>query len=106
MALRNRTQAHQILSVADVSSCGNINRNTDNYMFIKQIRETAAYWKNELTKLMAKIRTLGPPTFFMSLSANDIHWTDNLKFINLSLTHEEISKLSYAEKCKLLRKVL
>lgn len=70
---------------------------------MKNLRGTAAYWKSELSKLMAKIRSLGPPTFFMSLSANDINWVDNIKFISPTPSNEDIEKMSSAEIMKLIK---
>lgn len=61
------------ITVDDVKNAINISNKTDNYMIMKNLRGTAAYRKSELSKLMAKIRSLDPPTFFMSLSANDIN---------------------------------
>lgn len=43
----------------------------NSYMFTKQIRGTAAYWKSVLLRLLAMVKTLGPPTFFVTLSCND-----------------------------------
>ena len=103
VALRHKTQANSSLQVQDVTNAHSITLKTDNYMFMKQLRGTAAYWKNELSKLIAKIRTLGAPTFFMSLSANDMHWFDNFKFINPGLSDDDIAQLSYTERCKLIR---
>ena len=51
-------------------------------MFIKNIRGTAAYWKDQLFDLLAKINTLGPPTFFVTLTANDLHWPDYFTLID------------------------
>ena len=48
----------------------------NSYMFMKQIRGTAAYWKTTLLNLLAMIRNIGPPTLFMTLSANDYHWEE------------------------------
>ena len=41
------------------------------YMFMKNIRRTAAYWADILGNLLATVRCLGPPTLFVTLSAND-----------------------------------
>ena len=103
VVLRNRTKTNQPVSLNDVSNTHTITTNTDSYMFMKNLRGTSAYWKNELSKLLAKLRTLGPPTFFMSLSANDMHWIDNFKYIDPSLSDEEISQKSYSDRCKLIR---
>ena len=43
---------------------------------MKNIRGTAAYWKNALLDLLAMLKSLGPPTLFITLSANDCHWPE------------------------------
>ena len=64
-------------TAADVRS-----RNTDPdilqnlYMFMKNIRGTVAYFRNALYDLLAMFRCLGPPTLFMTLSADDLHWPE------------------------------
>jgi hypothetical protein len=39
----------------------------------------------------------------MSLSADDINWTDNLKLLNPSMSDEDLQHMSYRDKCKLLK---
>ena len=46
------------------------------YMFMKSIRGTVAYFRNALYDLLAMFRSLGPPTLFMTLSADDLHWPE------------------------------
>ena len=46
------------------------------YSFIQDIRGTQAYWNSVKIQLYAMFRTLGPPTFFITLSADDNNWTD------------------------------
>lgn len=46
------------------------------WAFMKNIRGTAAYWQDAKSDVFAMIRSLGPPTFFMTLSANDMGWDD------------------------------
>ena len=41
------------------------------YIFMKNIRRTAAYWADILGNLLATVRRLGPPTLFVTLSADD-----------------------------------
>ena len=38
---------------------------------MKNIRGTAAYWADILANLLAIVRCLGPPTLFVTLSADD-----------------------------------
>lgn len=47
----------------------------NSYMFMKFRKGTAAYWKNNLN-LLAMFECLGPPSLFVTLSANDKHWPD------------------------------
>ena len=46
------------------------------YSFMRDIRGTQAYWNSVKIQLYAMFRTLGPPTFFITLSADDNNWTD------------------------------
>ena len=41
---------------------------------MKNITGTAAYWKDALLNLLATFKSLGPPTLFVTLSANGMHW--------------------------------
>lgn len=43
-------------------------------MFMKNIRRTVAHFKNALYNLLDMFHSLGPPTLFMTLSADDCHW--------------------------------
>ena len=48
----------------------------NSYMFMKNIRGTVAYFRNALYDLLDMFRSLGPPTLFMTLSADDLHWPE------------------------------
>ena len=48
----------------------------NSYMFMKTIRGTVAYFRNALNDLLAMVKTLGPPTLFMTLSSDDLHWPE------------------------------
>ena len=48
----------------------------NSYMFMKKIRGTIAYYRNSLNDLLAMLRSLGPPTLFVTLSADDLHWPE------------------------------
>ncbi len=63
----------------------------NSYMFMKNIKGTVAYFRNHLYNLLAMFQTLGPPTLFMTLSADDNHWPE------LAMTLQNIS-YSEAEK--------
>lgn len=46
------------------------------WAFMRGIRGTAAYWADAASDLHAMVRHLGPPTFFVTLSAADMQWDD------------------------------
>ena len=64
----------------------------NSYMFMKQIKGTAAYWKNTLQNLLTMFKTLGPPSIFLTLSANNMHWPD-LFMTFKGCTYEEACKI-------------
>lgn len=43
------------------------------------MRGSAAYWRTAHSELIAQIRCLGPPTWFITLSCNDLNWLDMRK---------------------------
>lgn len=60
----------------------------NSYMFMKNIKGTIAYFKNALYNLLSMVRCLGPPTIFLTLTADDNHWT-KLGICFKNLTYEE-----------------
>ena len=77
------------------------------YSFMRDIRGTQAYWNSVKIQLYAMFRTLGRPTFFVTLSANDNNWVDLMVVVSRSrgqnLSEEEASNLSESEKRELMR---
>lgn len=51
----------------------------DVQLYLKNLRGSAAYWRTALNDLIAQILCLGPPTFFVTFSCNDLYWTDMKK---------------------------
>ena len=45
------------------------------------IKGTPAYWKRFLYKVLAMVKQLGIPTFFMTLSCADLHWNELISII-------------------------
>lgn len=77
-------------------SSNNPDMTQDSYMFAKKIRGTAAYWKNKLVNLLAMIKCLGPPTIFLTLSANDNHWPE-LAMMYTGLSYEDLQDINMQE---------
>ena len=69
------------------------------------IKGTPAYWKKFLFDVLAMVRQLGCPTFFMTSSA-DLRWNELVSIISdiskLQLSEEDIAKMSYQDRCNLL----
>ena len=74
---------------------------------MRDIRGTQAYWNSVKIQLYAMFRTLGPPTLFVTLSADDNNWVDLMVVLSRSrgqnLSEEEASNLSESEKRELMR---
>src|SRR5271154_5268824 len=51
----------------------------DVHLYIKNLRGSGAYWRTALSELIAQIRCLGPPTYFVTFSCNDVNWLDMRK---------------------------
>ena len=77
------------------------------YKFLRQVRGSPAYWQHELYELLAMLRCLGIPTWFLTLSAADLHWVEMLETIaihkGLPLTRKDIKKLSIKERSEKLK---
>ena len=46
------------------------------YRFMKNIRGSPAFWQRQLYEVLAMIRSLDIPTWFLTLSAADMHWPE------------------------------
>ena len=51
------------------------------YTFLKNIRGSPPYWQKMFYELLAMIRTLGIPTWFLTLSAADMKWPEVIQSI-------------------------
>ena len=71
------------------------------YKFLRQVRGLPAYWQHELYELLAMLRCLGIPTWFMTLSAADLHWVEMLETIaihkKMSISQKEVKKMPIKE---------
>ena len=48
----------------------------EGYKIFRTIRNSPQYWENQKKEVFAMIRQLGLPTLFLSLSANDLNWSE------------------------------
>ncbi|CAG4958798.1 unnamed protein product [Colias eurytheme] len=49
------------------------------HLVMRNIRGTSAYWHKAYTDLLAMVKNLGPPHWYLTLSCNDLNWPDMLK---------------------------
>ena len=76
------------------------------YLFLRQIPGTPPYWQKFMYEVVAMVKQLGIPTWFMTLSCADLRWTELFQIIaktqGKNITEEEIEALSYNERCSML----
>ena len=76
------------------------------YYFMKNIPGSPAYWKNFLFDVVAMIKQLGPPAWWITFSCADLRWNEIYKILSKLKGHEmsdtEIEQMTYDEKCKML----
>ena len=76
------------------------------YTFMNSIKGSPAYWKSMLSDVLAMVKQLGIPSFFLTLSCADLRWDEFPEIISKlngkDVSSEEISSMSYFEKCELL----
>ena len=76
------------------------------YGFMHNMRGTIAYWQRAKLDLLAMFRTLGPPTFFITLTADDMNWPDLLyvlaKRAGMDISKQEVDSMSSEQKRELL----
>lgn len=68
-----------------------------NLAFLRSIPNSAWYWSNRKKDLFAMIRQLGKPTIFLTMSANEIGWTDLLRCLYKFKYGREIAEQAAAE---------
>ena len=78
----------------------------DAYKFLKQVRGSPAYFQVVQYEVLAMIRQLGLPTWFLTLSAADLQWPDVIQSIarqyGTTFTDEDIQNMSFEDKSKWL----
>ncbi|KAI8492052.1 hypothetical protein Bbelb_304250 [Branchiostoma belcheri] len=77
------------------------------FKFLQNIRGSPAYWNSVLLDLLAMVRQLGIPTWFLTLSAADMQWPEVIQSIahqyGKHLTADDVKSMAWQEKCDWLR---
>ena len=78
----------------------------EGFNFMNPIKGTPAYWKSFLFEVLAMVKQLGLPTYFMTLSCADLRWNELESIISKlngeNLTDEQINNFTYFERCNYL----
>ena len=76
------------------------------FLFLRQIPGTPPYWQKFMFEVVAMVKQLGIPTWFMTLSCADLRWPELFQIIartrGMSMTNEQVDALSYNERCSML----
>ena len=80
--------------------------NDQGFLFMNQIKGTPTYWKKFQREVLAMVKQLGCPIFFLTLSCADLRWNELVEIISklnsLAPTKENVGGLNYFEKCNIL----
>ena len=75
----------------------------DGYNVMNPVKGTPANWKRFLFEVLAMVKQLGLPTFFMTLSCADLRWNELVLIISKlngdNFSVEQINKMTYFERC-------
>ena len=93
----------QQLTAGDLRDFSNNPELSDScYGFMHNMRGTIAYCQRAKLDLLAMFRTLGPPTFFITLTADDMNWPDLLyvlaKRAGMDISVEDVESMSSKQK--------
>ena len=73
---------------------------------MSSVKGTPAYWKQFLFEVLAMVKQLEMPNYFLTLSCADLRWQELPSIINklnnLGLSDKELKNLSHQERTKLL----
>ena len=72
------------------------------YKFLKNVRGSPAYWQHELNDVLTMLHSLGIPTWFLTLSAADLHWPEMIQAVALQLgrrlSMDDVLKMSIEQR--------
>ena len=55
--------------------------NDQAFRFMSSVKGTPSYWKNVKSGVLAMVKQLGVPTFFLTLSCADLRWKEFLEIM-------------------------
>ena len=70
----------------------NMIRIDEAYKFLKNVRRSPTYFQRVMYDVLAMIRQLGVPTWFLTLSAADMQWPDVIQTIACQYGRDDLLK--------------
>ena len=93
--------------IKDAEEIRKLIRNDLNIHFLQKVRGSPAYYNKLLLDLLGMVRQLGNCTWFLTLSAADLKWTDTIQIIAAQngqhLSDQDVENLTWEQKCMWLR---
>ena len=78
------------------------------FSFMSCIKGTPAYWIKFIFDVLAMVKQLGMPTFFLTLSCADLRWNEFISIISklnkINFSESDIINFSYQGRCNLLNR--
>ena len=85
-------------------------RDQQAYKFLRNICGSPPYWQHELHDVLAMLHSIGIPTWFLTLSAADLHWPEMIQAVAMQygkkLSHRDVLKMTMQERSKYLHQNL
>ena len=78
------------------------------YLFMRQIPGSPPYKQKFMYEVVAMVKQLGIPAWFMTLSCADLRWPELFQIIartqGVNMTDQRVEALSYYERCSMLNR--
>ena len=91
----------------DPAKLNQLVQTNDAYRLLRQVRGTPAYWQKVHYDVLAMVRQLGIPTWFLTLSAADMKWPDVIQIIarqyGVILSKDDVINMPWIKKSEWLR---
>jgi len=91
--LRQRSASSAITAANELDDdfMGNLISHDNGYRILKEVRTSPAHWEYEKKKVMAMIRQIGLPTFFITLSTAETTWPELIVLLKRNVDRIEIN---------------
>ena len=105
---KSKGKSYTVADVLDDTTRESIVKLDEGYHIFRTLRSSPPYLEKRKKDLMAMIRQLGCPTWFVSVSAADTHWSDLLRILGKLIdekdySDDELKEMGWEDKTRLVR---